>query len=301
LTQRGFYIANCSMSNYAYTELSFASSLNVNYLDALGALKDDKANSLIKDNSVRLFLENLGYKIVAFETGFTWSQWENADVYYEYVPQSFQLNAFETLFLQTTLIRIPLDNNKLDKSTSSDALYHDRTISNLSLMEKVPREINGPKFVFAHLIIPHPPYVYSPTGDFVSVGPTTQKFIYDLTTPADDEPGYTNAIRFINSAILKVVDNVLADSKTPPVIIIQGDHGAFRFNAPEQRMSILNAYYFPGTVARTSLYPTITPVNTFRILFDSYFGQKLPLLADVSRYSLVNSRWSFETVPNQCH
>jgi hypothetical protein len=301
LTQRGFYVADCSLSNYAYTELSLGSSLNSNYLDALGASNDAAANSLIKDNSVRLFLEKRGYTIVAFETGFTWSQWKDADVYYKYVPHTFQLNNFESLFLRTTLLRIPLDNIKLDESTSSDTLDYDLTISNLNILGKVPLKVQGPKFIFAHLIIPHPPYVYSPDGDFVAQGPMTQKFIYDLTIPADDKPGYTNAILFINSAMLKIVDNILANSKIQPVIIIQGDHGAFRFNSPEQRMSILNAYYFPNTATRAALYPSITPVNTFRVLFDAYFGQNYPLLADVSRYSLVNKRWAFVNVPNQCH
>ena len=301
LSQRGFYVANCSQSNYAYTELSLASSLNANYLDVLGASHDAQADSLIQDSSVRLFLKKIGYTVVAFETGFNWSQWENADVYYKYVPYAYQLNGFESLFLQTTLIRIPVDEFKLDKSVSSDALYHDRTVSNFDLLKKLPLKVKRPKFVFAHLIIPHPPYVYSPNGAFVPEGALTEKWIYDLTTPGPDKPGYPNAILYANSAILKVVDNILAGSKTPPVIIIQGDHGAFRFNMPEQRMSILNAYYLPNTAARASLYPSITPVNTFRILFDSYFGQKLPLLPDISRYSQVNTHFAFETIPNQCH
>jgi hypothetical protein len=63
----------------------------------------------------------------------------------------------------------------------------------------------------------------------------------------------------------------------------------------------LNAYYLPKTAAKASLYPSITPVNTFRILFAAYFGQKLQLLPDVSRYSQVNNHFSFETIPNQCH
>ena len=63
LSQRGFYVANCSQSNYAYTELSLASSLNANYLDVLGASHDAQADSLIQDSSVRLFLKTVGIRL----------------------------------------------------------------------------------------------------------------------------------------------------------------------------------------------------------------------------------------------
>jgi hypothetical protein len=293
-------VANCSQSNYAYTEPSLASSLNINYLDSLGAANNTTADPLINNNSVRQFLESHGYKTVAFETGFAWSQWEDADVYYKYVPPWFLLKGVEVLFLQTTAFRILMDKYYQDSSPSKNVIAHDRTIDNLNNLKQVPDKVKGPKFIFAHLIIPHPPFIYSPNGDYVAEGPLMRREIYDLTTPGNDKPGYFNSISFINSAILKIVDNILAESKIPPVIIIQGDHGAFRFNSPDQRMSILNAYYFPDAGARAVLYPSITPVNTFRIILDSYFKQTYPLLPDVSWYSPTTARWTFENVPNQC-
>jgi hypothetical protein len=63
-------------------------------------------------------------------------------------------------------------------------------------------------------------------------------------------------------------------------------------------MTILNAYYLPGEESR--LYPTITPVNTFRIILDAYFGQDYPLLPDVSRYSPIDNQYSYELIPNPC-
>lgn len=48
-------------------------------------------------------------------------------------------------------------------------------------------------------------------------------------------------------------------------------------------MSILNAYYIPNNV-NLFLYETITPVNTFRIILNNYFGQNLPLLEDKSYF-----------------
>ena len=43
------------------------------------------------------------------------------------------------------------------------------------------------------------------------------------------------------------------------------------------RMSIFNAYYFPND---DFLYDDITPVNSFRVLFDSHFQTNYGLLED---------------------
>ena len=56
----------------------------------------------------------------------------------------------------------------------------------------------------------------------------------------------------------------------------------FRSLTPPQlrvRSAILNAYYLPGP-GREQLYPSISPVNSFRLLFNAYFGTKLPMLPD---------------------
>jgi hypothetical protein len=69
------------------------------------------------------------------------------------------------------------------------------------------------------------------------------------------------------------------------IIIVQSDHGpGLVMKKPSdwynERMRIFNAYYLPGQKA--GLYPTITPVNTFRVLFRDYFGADLPQLKDES-------------------
>jgi hypothetical protein len=46
-----------------------------------------------------------------------------------------------------------------------------------------------------------------------------------------------------------------------------------------RKLRILNAYYLPGDPT-TEPYPTITPVNTFRVILNGYFGGSLPLLPD---------------------
>src|SRR5207249_2280146 len=74
-----------------------------------------------------------------------------------------------------------------------------------------------------------------------------------------------------------------------PVIIIQSDEGPFE-GAPtvwsptpsrdlDRKFPILNAYYLPGK-GDGGLTRTITPVNSFRAVFDLYFGANLALLPD---------------------
>ena len=60
----------------------------------------------------------------------------------------------------------------------------------------------------------------------------------------------------------------------------------------------MNAYYLPGH--NDKLYPTITPVNTFRLIFDTYFGGKYDMLPDISYFSPVPKLYQFTEIPNRC-
>jgi len=90
---------------------------------------------------------------------------------------------------------------------------------------------------------------------------------------------------------IKAVDSILSRSPQPPIIILQGDHGSRAytdFDHPEasylkESLAILNAYYLPGG-GRELVYPEISPVNTFRLIFKHYFGADLDLLEDRSAW-----------------
>lgn len=84
-------------------------------------------------------------------------------------------------------------------------------------------------------------------------------------------------VAYIDRRIAEISAEMIRQSDPPPILIIQGDHGVAGHNG----LQILNLYYFPQGGAE-ALYPTITPVNSFRILFDTYFGADLDLLPDYS-------------------
>ena len=297
LEDLGFYVAECSQSNYAQTQLSLSSSLNFNYIDALSDRfvtgMDDRTglDALIKHGVIQQSLEAAGYKTVAFATGFLLSEWYDADYYLAPQLDVGELNEFERLLLQTTFARVIQDFKTLGVEDTGSELFRRRTLFALDKLDKLSY-IREPKFVFVHLIVPHPPYVFGADG-----GPVAPEEI-GSTRSENNVIRYRDQVEFISSRMQEILPKIIANSERPPVILLQSDHGPTIPGSPSIRMKNLSAYYVPG--ANIPLYPTITPVNSFRMIFNGYFGQNLPLLEDVSLYSNYDDPFSYKVLPNTC-
>ena len=293
----GFYIADCAQSNYAQTQMSLSSALNFNYIDALSDRfmpgSDDRTglDVLIRHSAVRESLEKAGYKTVAFATGFIATELTDAD--YFLAPQRTlgKMNEFEYLLMETTLARLIQDGSRFGAENSGSELFRERTLFALDRLDKLSY-IERPKFVFVHLIVPHPPYVFGPTG-----GPI-EPSVTGTTRSEQEGLRYRDQAIYISSRMMEIVPKLINNSTSPPIIVIQGDHGPTVPSRPQARMRNLNAYFLPG--AEASLYPTITPVNTFRTIFNAYFGQNLELLEDVSLFSGYDDPFNFKIIPNSC-
>lgn len=291
LEELGFYIADCSRSNYSGTIWSLTSSLNMDYIPKLHArladrgLAPDDLFVLLRLNSVRSQLETWGYKTVAFQTAFEWADWRDADFYLFAGRTSLDLRRFsplEVLFIETTAAKVLLDGQYILAITGPDEVnfrFGAHVEHQRNILDRLPTisSITDPTFTFAHILIPHSPYVFGPDGQL-----RTDPGFYsgDHSGPVNEDylrSGYTGQVAFVNDRILEIVEVIISDSEPQPIIIIQGDHGL----QDENRIQILNAYYFPGE-AKKRLYSDISPVNTFRILFDEYFGTELGLLPDRS-------------------
>ncbi len=300
LEKMGFYVAKCSQSNYSKTDLSLASSLNLDYLDVLDrTLTPENTDrtplwAMVKHSLTAEKLHNLGYEIRSFETGFDFTQIEPTDTFYVTPHEGF--NDFEVLLLKTTAIVILDDLGTFQRfHLSVDDYKYNRILFTLDTLAKKPPNSN-PQYVFVHLLIPHQPFVFGPNGEKRLV----QKFSSNRDDYYSDEnyaEGYKNQAIFISKRLPKVLEAIIQNSSTPPIIIIQGDHGPSHFSK-EDRMGILNAYYFPRK--QTELYAKITPVNSFRLLFKTYFDEDYPLLEDISYYSSYPHPYRYEVIPNEC-
>lgn len=306
LEQLGFYVADCSRSNYPETLTSVTSALNLDYIPQIRERLSQQGQDpggvfvLLKHSLVRSRLESLGYQTVAFQTGFDWSDLRDADLYFSLSqgPLDLELmSPFEVLFLRTTAVKLLLDTNYLLQFTalgSGAFKYQAHVELQRNILEELPQipSIEGPTFTFAHLLIPHVPMVFEPDGSIVS---DPGFYSGERAEPINRDylmRGYLNGVAFVSHSMLEIVGTLIRDSQVPPVIIIQGDTGL----EADNRMQILNVYYAPQAMAE--LYPSITPVNSFRAIFGAYFGTDDEFVPDLSYPSGDAGPVEAETAPH---
>ena len=275
LEEIGFYVANCARSNYSSTALSLASQLNMEYMDVLiDDVNLESASYLLRKSTVRMAFEEIGYTSIAFKTGFGWANVGDSDIYIDKPldPIIYYVDPFEQLFIEGSLARplldyyVSLDLGEIKYFDTPNEMKAQRIRMVLDHLNLIP-QMNGPKFVYAHILMPHPPHVFNIDGSVnLQASPYT-----------DDKIEFGIQLDYLNPQIIEIVKRIIDKSNPGPIIILEGDHGLFDF----ERTSILNAIYFPNSVDEV-FYPQISLVNTFRLLFNEYFGTDFPLLDDHS-------------------
>ncbi len=307
LEQKGFFVASCSQANYSSSDASIAASLNMNFLDTLSSQltsPNPNLNDLypyIQDNAVLETLKDLGYRFISFQTGYPPTEFPNADLYLSSQTdiQNLQLfgglTAFESIFFQTTgldlFYQIHFFPRQLENSLFDAAYLLDRgrILYELDKLADVPL-LPGPKFVFVHLLAPHNPFVFGPNGEILRRNtPFTFNDDLDAMDFNSYKTGYDGQINYMDKLLLSDVDQILAKSSTPPIILLQSDTGSGR--APDWDLAELNTYYLPNGGER-SLYTSISPVNSFRVVFNTYFGGNLATLPDRACDSPRNDPYS---------
>lgn len=295
LQERGFYVAAGSTSNYANTAPSLASSLNFQYINQLGEIMGSRSadyrplRELIQKNQAMAVLMKYGYTNVTFETGLSLTEIKDSD---QYINVQAGPNSFESLLL----------TNSLALLWTHDAFafqYRNRIPAVLKEAGNLSG-IPSPKFVFVHVMAAHPPFVFGRNGEAISSATRVEVDQAGLSDRTREAAAYRNQVSYVNTLVIQMIDQILAQSAKQPVIVLQGDHGSGIFmnwrSAEEtcfdERKAILNAYYFPG--GRTDLlYNTITPVNSLRVIFNTYLGTNFPLLEDRNYFSLNEVPYHF--------
>lgn len=305
LKNRGFYVANKSRSNYSHTSFSLSSTLNMMLINTLPdyvtrgfnfnkewLIKEASIDTLQRNRLMEI-LKQQGYKIASFDTGFESINFPDAD--YHMVPPAVgnsiytSKNLFEIFFLDTfvgELIKITDESEDTMVSSMYDA-HRERIMYIFDNLHQFAGK-DGQYFVFAHVIAPHPPYVFGPNGE--EIGGDEVFTLDDVAKSNRDHELYIGELQYINMLVLETIDRIMDESDVSPIIIIQSDHGSRlypdNYSAHDVQdkvlFPILNAYYLPGVDTESIFYPSITPVNSFRIVLNKYFDTNLELLEDRS-------------------
>jgi hypothetical protein len=292
LGQRGFVINDQSRSNYNWTFLSLASSLNFAYLQDIAAplFADvellearngfDHVGRLAQDNRAAQFLRTRGYRFVHIrssaqptvrnpfadeEVACAFSIFD--DEYFRALAEISWLKALGSL------------------ATLDLAECHKMRLEAVGDQAKAP----GSKFVFAHFLPPHHPYLFDRHGNVLKHVTISNQFDFQARL-WEDKHGYLEQVIYTNNSLLKLIDRIVAESARPPIIIVQSDHGpnlVGGLNGEQHRavrFANFAAYLFPG--ATQGVMPRDTgPVNQFRYLFNHYFDADLPILPQRNFYS----------------
>ncbi len=309
LDRKGFYIASESRSNYPRTNFSMPSTFNMQYLPDFEGLingdfvgrewrtnlllnfSDSKKKTAVKGilglmkskSKVVQFLKSKGYRCLDYSN---WNHKKEAT----YKGGIFRyLSDFEEYLISMTMLKV-----KAHIWFPKGAAGHFFEV--LRKVMLVP-DIEEPTFTYAHFMIPHD-FLFLRDGNYMPAGRLATKDVSEI------KKLYLEQVLFANKKIKEMVDEILAKSKVEPIIIIQGDHGAW--NVPleseeetrDLQVSIFNVYHLPGQ-GKKFLYKSITPVNTFRLVFDTYFGTNYGLLEDKSFYDKDPYSLSWVVIPKK--
>jgi hypothetical protein len=245
---------------------------------------------MIANNRLFDLLRQCGYQTVAFESGFRFTNYPSADIYLQY---GGDYNEYEGLLLANGPLEGLLEGLQGRLPPRTFAAHRARVNFAFDTLAELPA-LKGPQFVYAHIITPHPPFVFDAQGD-----PRQPRRGYSMVDGSDYRGvwaeyrgGYAAQVQNANRLAGQALRAILANSAEPPVIIIQGDHGPgghLDWQSADrsclwERTSILLAYYLPDGGERL-LYPEITPVNSFRVVLNTFFGQDLPMLPDETYFT----------------
>jgi len=283
LQNEGFFIPKTSFSNYNSTSLSLPSILNMEYVNY--KMDSEKAEDLVFDkimenNSVVKNFENIGYEVVYFDSEYNLaptskstnmlcgSNSTNLRIIFFFIDNTpiviFKNNLFELIDSN--------GNEEFIKISSTKPMVENR-LCIFDELVSLDEKYSEPIFVHAHIILPHGPFLFDANGNVIGDSRESVKNHWASS--------YLDQLEYTDSKIQEVVKKLL--TKEPqPIIIIQSDHGIRDLSDKSlirvDDFSNFSAYYFPEVELNDDEYPIITSVNSFRILFNTYFGTDYELL-----------------------
>ena len=298
MKERGFRVVPETATNYSQTTLSLPATLNMTHHPDVSHLpyKEAVAGFLDSyfDSKVLRQFKALGYETVSI-TSMHFMDGIQTDRQFHCHRREFP---FLDLYADRTMLTVVKRYVPLNAWIGSERESLD---CSLKALFDIPKWTERPKFVYAHLLAPHRPFLFDRQGSPIFVDITEDQVRYETQRLKNYKGYYRDQLLYTHDRLRAIVDEILARSSESPVIILQSDHGpnygsgwdTGTWDAPNlstlrEKMLVLNAVLAPAEI-QAKLYPRMTLGNTFPIVLNGLFGTDYERIEDKSFYSSITA------------
>ena len=267
LNNNGFYMHDKLFSTFGSTVKELNVILNMEYPKKLGWVSEDYES--LNNNKVMSIFSNQDYSVIETNSMMRWKNFSDVDTKLCY-DTNFINSEFLDQVLGKSIIRYFLE--KYQQDTRRDTVR-----CTFDVLNEITLKTDGPKYVFSHVYVPHPPFLFGPNGENVIPDRREISGLQSWENPQ----GYVNQLIYATNEITVVIKNIVKNDPNA-IIIVQGDTGTLTgtdiskktMKEIYQAHSILYAVRIPDV--EDSDY--MIPVNTYRIIFNNYFNMNYDYL-----------------------
>jgi len=267
LNNNGFYMHDKLFSTFGSTVKELNVILNMEYPKKLGWVSEDYES--LNNNKVMSIFSNQDYSVIETNSMMRWKNFSDVDTKLCY-DTNFINSEFLDQVLGKSIIRYFLE--KYQQDTRRDTIR-----CTFNVLNEITLKTDGPKYVFSHVYVPHPPFLFGPNGENVIPDRREISGLQSWENPQ----GYVNQLIYATNEITVVIKNIVKNDPNA-IIIVQGDTGTLTgtdiskktMKEIYQAHSILYAVRIPDV--EDSDY--MIPVNTYRIIFNNYFNMNYDYL-----------------------
>jgi len=344
LGSKGFTNREAAYANYPFTMSSVPSTMAMNYFPQFEQMFSKDGDwesafpyrSVLNNPPIAQYFKANGYQYNQLSS---WWDFTRVGIKADSNPtESFRLSVFGKNFYLTDLQRDIVHKSILSPWLKKGISIGKHPVLKYDL-DRNPREnfeaqmsslrtIAGradkstPQYSFAHILAPHPPYLFNKDGSWPSYDGEAND------NGVDETVKYTNEAAYVNNQMKSIVSYIqLHDPKA--AIVIQADEGPYpkqfrgditaqNFYDPlklpldkmQQKFGVFASYYLPGGASTDAAKQINASVDTFRVVLNNYLGYDLPLLPDchfatgdkfqIYNYTLVNDKLPDQKDPAQC-
>jgi hypothetical protein len=273
LNDYGFIIPEKSFSVFDATDSELVTILNFNYPNTKDGISTYENYELLKDNNVMKKLSDEQYHIIETNSMMRWKDFKHVDEKICYNTNLINSEFFEQV-LNKSIIRYFLE--KYQENSRRDTIRCTFDELNKITIAKYEKPI----YVFSHIYVPHPPFLFDSNGNDVS---PKHRGIGGLQSWEDPE-GYINQFIYATKEIKQIIENI-EKNDSEAIVILQGDTGTstglkIRTNLGMNEIYQKHSNFYALKIPKLTEVEMIYPVNTYRIIFNNYFDTKYEYLEE---------------------